>query len=360
MNMKKRILMMSCAVALLTAGCTDSRLAVRGTLEGQEAEAVPENVTEALEKATKVSMHSVMYDSVNSISVWGLDQAEQTPTEGFGMMVIKGSKKTTLPTIRNTREPLAHYNEQTGDLWITSSEMEGTGVQVERLYKVRFHDDSTAYIAAQIAPYDVQQALIPRLSYSTNEQLLTLYADGQPLTTVKDRMTDSMGGFDNESAVWIGEQLTFDIGGDSPKVLVVPGVKYTTGLVLNYEQMPTLTATLTLADDGTVSAGDIKKLYLPYVGSYADVENGEPCLDITYRRQDGKYDVEMSLFRMTTFLDDGIGIASDFGLTYTATDGEGQPISGRITLQGDTLTVTFTDSQWKRIRNGQRVSFVKQ
>ena len=68
----------------------------------------------------------------------------------------------------------------------------------------------------------------------------------------------------------------------------------------------------------------------------------------------------MSLFRMTTFLDDGIGIASDFGLTYTATDGEGQPISGRITLQGDTLTVTFTDSQWKRIRNGQRVSFVKQ
>ena len=357
--MKKRIWMMSCAVALLTAGCT-GRQAVRGTLEQQEAEAMPTNVAQALEQATKVSMHSVMYDSVNSISVWGLDKADQTPTEGFGMMVMKGGKKTTLPTIRNTREPLARYDAKTGDLWITSSEMEGTGVQVERLYKVRFRDDSTAYIAAQIAPYDVQQALAPRLSYTTDEQLLTLYADGEQIATIKDQMTDSMGGFDDESAVWIGEQLMFDIGGESPKVIVVPGVKYTTGLVLNYEQMPTLTATLTLADDGTVSAGDIKKLYLPYVGSYVDVENNEPCLDITYRRQDGKYNVDMSLFRMTTFLDDGIGTVSDVGLDYTATDGEGLPIGGRIILQGDTLTVTFNDSQWDRIRNGQKVSFVKQ
>ena len=62
--MKKRIWMMSCAVALLTAGCT-GRQAVRGTLEQQEAEAMPTNVAQALEQATKVSMHSVMYDSVH-------------------------------------------------------------------------------------------------------------------------------------------------------------------------------------------------------------------------------------------------------------------------------------------------------
>ena len=51
-----------------------------------------------------------------------------------------------------------------------------------------------------------------------------------------------MGGFDADDPVWIGEQMSYDISGDSIRVKIVPGIKFTTGLVLHYEEMPTLSA----------------------------------------------------------------------------------------------------------------------
>jgi hypothetical protein len=40
--------------------------------------------------------------------------------------------------------------------------------------------------------------------------------------------------------------------------MITPGVKFTTGLVLTYDDMPTLRAPLTVGAEGTSSIGDLK------------------------------------------------------------------------------------------------------
>ena len=67
-----------------------------------------------------------------------------------------------------------------------------------------------------------------------------------------------MGGFDSEQPVWIGEQIQYDLSGTTPQLLVTPGIKYTTGLVLTYDDMPTLSASITLTDDGQVNIGKLE------------------------------------------------------------------------------------------------------
>ncbi len=136
--------------------------------------------------------------------------------------------------------------------------MSGTGIQVDRLYQIRFGENDIAYIAFSVEPYDLQQQLCQRLGYSIDGENITLWDGVREIATVKNTVTD-MGGFDNEQPVWIGEQIGFDLSGSAPCLLVTPGVKFTTGLVLTYDDMPTLIAPLTIADDGTVSIGDLEK-----------------------------------------------------------------------------------------------------
>ena len=68
-----------------------------------------------------------------------------------------------------------------------------------------------------------------------------------------------MGGFDSEQPVWIGEQIQYDLSVDVPCLLVTPGVNFTTGLVLTYDDMPTLKATVTIGEDGSVNIGDLNE-----------------------------------------------------------------------------------------------------
>ena len=178
--------------------------------------------------------------------------------DGCGVMVKNGSVSTIFPHIRHTREVQSKYNAKTGDLWLTSSAMEGTGVRVEWLYQIRFGDNDIAYIAFSVEPYDLQQQLCQRLGYSIDGEKITLWDGAREIATVTNTVTD-MGGFDNEQPVWIGEQIGFDLSGSAPRLLVTPGVKFTTGLVLTYDDMPTLSAPLSIADDGTVSIGDLEK-----------------------------------------------------------------------------------------------------
>lgn len=46
-------------------------------------------------------------------------------------------------------------------------------------------------------------------------------------------------------------------------------------------------------------------------------------------------------------------------MNFTATDPEGNPISGIITVEDEIATVTFTDSTWELIENGSVYKYTK-
>ena len=102
----------------------------------------------------------------------------------------------------------------------------------------------------------------------------------------------------------------------------------------------------------------METLSRPYEGSFLDDDNKEPNLNISYRLNDGKYNVEIGIFRLTTF-DDGIGTMVDEGLDFTATDPAGNPIGGLITLHNDTAVVTFTRSTWGLLENGSKFVYTR-
>ena len=175
----------------------------------------------------------------------GTHQMAGTMEEPLPSCVIPDS----ILDIRLTRQPMAKYNAKTGDVWLTTSAMEGTGVHVDWLHQIRFGEDNKAFVKAEVNPYDVQQELLKRLCYTIDSETITLYDGEQQLATVTNTVTD-MGGFDDEQPLWIGEQLYYDVSGDEPKVVFVPGVKFTTGLVLFYDDMPELTAPITIDENG--------------------------------------------------------------------------------------------------------------
>ena len=95
----------------------------------------------------------------------------------------------------------------------------------------------------------------------------------------------------------------------------------------------------------------------PYVGEYMDGELPEPGLTIRLG-EDGQYSVQISIYRLTAILD-GVGQDNGDGIFFTATDAAGDPISGTVTLDGRTATLTFTDSTWGYLPNGTSFQFIK-
>ena len=73
-------------------------------------------------------------------------------------------------------------------------------------------------------------------------------------------------------------------------------------------------------------------------------------------REDGRYSIVISLFRLT-HLDDGVGGDAEGGIDFTATDANGEPIGGRITFADDTATLTFIHSSWSLIEEGAKWEF---
>jgi hypothetical protein len=94
-----------------------------------------------------------------------------------------------------------------------------------------------------------------------------------------------------------------------------------------------------------------------YIGEYLDLDINEPNLKIA-KREDGNYDVEISIYRLT-YLDDGIGTLTKDGMEFTATDANGDPIKGIIKVEDKVATVTFTDSTWELIKNGDSFEYTK-
>ena len=266
MKQMKQWLMVAAVVALcgMMTGCKgNAQLPVNGTMEEAVASGdAPQAVVDLMKKVNIDERYeTLMEDKTNGVSVWSLLNCGDTiSSEGYGMVVAKGDVKTALPNLRHGKMPRARYDAATGDLWILGCDMEGTGVNVERPYLLRFGDDGYATIVNSIDPYEIQQELCKALTYSINGQEITFYADGKELTKATNTIED-MGGF-MDDAIYIGEQIAYGIEGPLT-VHVTPGVNFVTGKILHYDDMPTIIATVTLNDDGSITLSDFEAVKEP-------------------------------------------------------------------------------------------------
>ena len=237
----KQWLMFAAVVALcgIMTGCksNNAQRPVNGTME--EA-VVPGDAPQAVYDLMKqVNLderyETVMDDKTTGVAVYSLLNCGDTvSSEGYGIVVGKGDVKTALPQLRHGRMPRARYDTATGDLWILGSDMEGTGVNVERPYLLGFDDDGYAHIVNSIDPYEMQEALCKVLTYSINGQEITFYAKGQEIAKATNTVED-MGGF-MDDAIYIGEQISYSIEGPATSpitVHVTPGVNFVVGKVLH-------------------------------------------------------------------------------------------------------------------------------
>lgn len=248
----------SLALCLAIAACQETVdiKPVLGTMDGPLS--TPTELDAYILPQSEVQMspdHAIMKDTMNAVSVWRIGDWKGETAEEYGIVVVKNGLPTVLPNIRNTRQPNAFYDSATGDLWLSASAMEGTGVHVEQLLLIRFAEDS-AFVAATADPYDLQELCCQQMTYSTSGEQVTFYLEQEPVTTVKNSVTD-MGGFDDE-AIWIGEQLSFDFNGEQPRVCITPGLKFVTGLVLTYDDMPTFTADVVFSEAGELTINDLQ------------------------------------------------------------------------------------------------------
>lgn len=107
----------------------------------------------------------------------------------------------------------------------------------------------------------------------------------------------------------------------------------------------------------TITKKDIVLDDTVYIGEYLDNDVEEPNLEIA-KDNDGEYIVQIGIYRLTS-LEDGIGKLTADGLLFSATDAAGEPISGIITSDGQTATVTFTDSTWENLPNDSSFQYTK-
>ncbi len=259
-KMKKWFMIATTLVAMCaTMGCSkhNAQLPVNGTMEEAVAPGEAPQAVVDLMKHVNIDdcYETLMEDKTTGVSVWSLLKcSDEVSSEGYGIVIGKGDVKTALPQIRHGRMPRAHYDAATGDLWILGSDMEGTGVNVERPYLLRFGEDGYATIVNSIDSYEMQQALCKALTYSINGQEITFYAEGKELAKATNTIED-MGGF-MDDAIYIGEQISYGIEGPIT-VHVTPGVNFVVGKVLHYDNMPTITATVNLTDNG-ITLSDFK------------------------------------------------------------------------------------------------------
>lgn len=253
-------ILMTCGLGLL-ASCNEGTalMKVNGVLEEPVVNNMPEQVEKAYATTIKVHTFDILNDTANNVCVSGISELDgDVSTEGYGMMISKNATSTSFHEIRNSRQPRAFFDAASNSLWLTSCVMEGTGINVEQLYKMQFGTaDDSARIVTVIEPYQMQQKIIELLSYSVKGEQITFYANGVEIASAKNSVTD-MGGLDAEQPIWIGEQISYDLDNGQPRVCFVPGVKFTTGLVLTYDDMPTLSASITLNEDGSYTLSDFK------------------------------------------------------------------------------------------------------
>ena len=55
-----------------------------------QEDSIPANVKNAMDNAIKFHSHEIMSDTTADIAVFAIDEIDQTPSEGYGIMVTKG------------------------------------------------------------------------------------------------------------------------------------------------------------------------------------------------------------------------------------------------------------------------------
>ncbi len=235
----------------LLASCKDNSMKpVSCTMEAPlSLDSAPDLVNKAMETPIiDDRFENILNDEANGISVWSLMKlSEEQSSEGFGIVVKNGKTISSFPNIRHGRMPSANYDAEKKYLWLTGADIEGTGTQVERLYLLRFNEDGKATIVTSLDPFDVQNKMCDSLTYRIDDEQIMLSANGNSMTVKKSPTTD-LGNFD-ENAVRIGEQLTYDLSGAEPVLQLTPGVKFTASEMLDYEEMPSITATISVSGD---------------------------------------------------------------------------------------------------------------
>ncbi|MBR5171267.1 MAG: hypothetical protein IKW85_11980 [Muribaculaceae bacterium] len=266
MKQMKQWLMVAAVVALCgtMTGCKgNAQRPVNGTMEEAVAPGeAPKAVVDLMKHVNLDDRYETLIeDKTTGVAVYSLLNCGDTvSSEGYGMVVAKGDVKTALPQLRHGRMPRARYDAATGDLWILGSDTEGTGVNVERPYLLRFGDDGYASIVNSIDPYQMQEAMRKVLTYSIKDQEITFYCEGKEIAKATNTMED-MGGF-MDDAIYIGEQIYYSIEGPLT-VHVTPGMNFVVGKVLQYEGMPTISATVTLDEKGNITLSNFEAVKEP-------------------------------------------------------------------------------------------------
>ena len=247
--------------ALLSTACNNKKDEIQpvcGTIDGPvNEERAPQKVQLAMTLPYQDRYENILDDRQDGIGVWSLIWCNpDIPSEGYGIHITKDGKATHFPDIYHGKNPRAEYYPASGFLWLFCGAIEGTGVHVEKPYLFRFDEGGSARTVAKLDPYTIQQALCDRLGYKIEGQDICLYDNGTPLCTVTNTITD-MGGLDEEQPVWIGEQLSYSLRDGDLYLSVTPGVKFTTGLVLAYDDMPTLDAKVSVDENGFFKIGAI-------------------------------------------------------------------------------------------------------
>lgn len=263
--MKKELIsliaiLLACVAVTGCKNMTTGQKHVKGTLEEQLGQdRAPRAVSKLLDAIEKTPgderFEAILDDKKSGVSVWGLMKcSDEQSSEGYGVTIVKDGVETDLK-ISHGKMPNAYYDEKHGRLWFSGGVMEGTGTQVERPYLIRFDKNNKACIVATIDPYDMQQELCKRMTYSIEGKDITFYADGKPLTTVTSN-TEDMGEF-YDDPVWIGEQISY-LTSSKLTVIFVPGISFVTGKVLIYDDMPTFAANVDLNHKGVFKVSDIR------------------------------------------------------------------------------------------------------
>lgn len=250
--------------ALLATACHNKKEEIQpvwGTIdEPLREEAAPQKIHLAMTLDYTDRYENVLSDTENGVSVWSLVWCNpDMSSEGYGIHVIKNKKTTHFPNIYHGKNPRAEYIADKDLLWLFCGAVEGTGVHVEKPFLLRFDETGSAIIETRLDPYTIQEALRNRLSYIVKGDEITFYDNGEPLCTVTSTITD-MGGLDDTQPIWIGEQISYFIQDGDLYVRFIPGAKYVTGLMLLYDDMPELSAKVSLIGNGAISIGDIHQL----------------------------------------------------------------------------------------------------
>lgn len=126
---------------------------------------------------------------------------------------------------------------------------------------------------------------------------------------------------------------------------------------LNFSYVGTINRTLPIVRQDTLMTVELEP-YIPgndeyvynekYFGTFEDRDDGST---LVISKSKNGYNASIRLFRLTE-INDCIGELKDGKLLFTGTDASGNPISGSITVQGDSAKLVFTDSTWEYLPAG--------